>query len=552
MGASLADQPGGGGRGRRWRRWAVLLAAVALVVLLADCFDTNEVDKLPLALQRVQPLWLPGDWYLNQPQPHQGLFLELTGRLVRQVGFGAGALLIRLAGYGLWCAGALAVAEQLGLSLPWLLAGLALWLPRQGMVAGEWMLGSAEPKTFAYALLLLAFVSWRRGRPAWAGLMAGLAGSAHVLVGGYGALGLAGLALLQSGRSRWRWLARALPTAALGAWALYGPVLGRLRGLGPAGAPPPWGLSAAWLYGPFRHPHHLLPSSWGGGWLAALAVLLAWGLLGRWLAVALPGPALPANHRQACRHLWLWAGLALVPFGLGVLVSLLDPTGPLLQVYPFRLADTLVPLTVVLLGARLLQALAASRPGLVPLRRWGAGAVALVLALAAVISSRGVVLRPWRAFAPPPEKAALYGAVLARTPAGGRVLTPPGGFSDLALRTGRAQVVQFRQVPASLALLGDWARRLGALAGDGAVLGAGPGGAAAERRLVAAYGQLPPQALAALASRYGAVAVVTAAGQAGPPGWSAAVAGGPWQLWLPPPRQAGATPRPADGAPAAP
>jgi hypothetical protein len=544
--ASLADHPGGLGPGRRLGRGLVLLAAVALVVLLADCFDTNEADKLPLALQHVQPAWLPGDWYLNQPQPHQGLFLTLAGQVVRQVGFVAASLLIRLAGYALWCGGALALAEELALGLPWLLGGLALWLPRQGMVAGEWMLGSAEPKTFAYGLLLLAFVSWRRRRPVLAGLLAGLAGSAHVLVGGYGLLSLGALALLRpaSDRDRWRPLAAALPAAALGAFALYGPVLGRLRDPAAAGAAPPLGLSPEWLYGPFRHPHHLVPSTWGWGWLAVLAVLLLWAGLGRWLA----GGAvrlLPADQRQTCRDLWLWSALALVPFGLGLLVSLVDGGDRLLQVYPFRLADTLVPLTVVLLAARALQGLANrggwNRPPLGPAA--GRTALAVLLPVAAVLSSHGAVLRPWRAFAPPADKAELYRAVMAHTPAGGRLLMPPGGFSDLALRTGRAQVVQFRQVPGSLAVLGEWAGRLAALAGDPAVLQAGPGGAAAERRLVAAYGRLTPGQLAALAHRHGVAAVVTAAGQAGPGGWQRIDLESPWRLWLPPvPRQAGSQP----------
>ena len=88
---------------------------LALVLLLADWFDTNEADKLPLALQRIRTAWLPGDWYLNQPQPHQWLFLDLAGRLINQVGLVAGALLIRLAGYGLWGWGALALAAELGL-----------------------------------------------------------------------------------------------------------------------------------------------------------------------------------------------------------------------------------------------------------------------------------------------------------------------------------------------------------------------------------------------------------------------------------------------------
>ena len=500
-------------------------AAVAAVVLLADCFDTNEADKLPLALQRIRPDWLPLDWYLNQPQPHQWLFLDLAGRLLDGLGFVAGSLVIRLAGYALWCWGVVELAIELGLALPWLLAALALWLPRQGMVAGEWVLGSAEPKTFAYALLLLAFVSWRRGRSGWGGLQAGLACSAHVLVGGYGAITLAALAWIRARQRRWRWWL-ALAGVLLGAFALYQPVLGRLSEL--AGSMPvsAQSLSPDWLYVVFRHPHHLVPASWRTGWLAVVVVLLGWGWLGRWLARSAQ-LMLPAAELEACRELWLWSALALVPFGLGLLVSLLNPASLFVQLYPFRFADTLVPLALVLLGARALQAL-------VPLpRRLAAVGLPVLLGVAAVLSTHGTVLRPGQAYALPADKAELYQALMANTPQGGRVLTPPGGFSDLALRTSRAQVVQFRQVPGSMRLLGEWSKRLAELSGGEAVLQAGPGGAAAERRLVAAYGQLKPEQLAALACRYGVVAVVTREGQAGPPGWHRALPASPWWLWLP-------------------
>jgi len=522
----------------RWRRrlsqWLLLLVVVALVLLFTDWFDTNEADKLPLALQRIRPTWLPADWYLNQPQPHQWLFLELAGRLISQLGFVVGALVIRLAGYALWCWGVLALAAELGLGMPWLLAALALWLPRQGMVAGEWMLGSAEPKTFAYGLLLLAFVSWRQQRSLWAGLQAGLACSAHVLVGGYGALTLAGLAWWRSAHVRLRgWLA--LAAALVGALALYPPVLGRLAEL----ATPQAGVAPlfrpAWLYVVFRHPHHLVPSSWGKAWLAVVLVLAGWGLLGRWLVQAESRAALPAQEVGACLDLWRWSALALLPFTVGVLVSLVAPESLLLQLYPFRLADTLVPLSLALIGARALQATASHRFGSQRPPRWFAGAgVAVLVLLSAVFSSRGRVLRPWQLLALPPEKADLYRALQAGTPQGGRVLTPPGGFSDLALRTGRAPVVQFRQVPASMGLLREWSRRLADLAGGSDRLREGPGGAAAERRLMAAYTGLDSQALATLARRYGVVAVVTRSGQAGPQGWQRAQAGSAWWLWLPP------------------
>jgi hypothetical protein len=225
--------------------------------------------------------------------------------------------------------------------------------------------------------------------------------------------------------------------------------------------------------------------------------------------------------------LWLWSALALVPFGLGLLVSLVNPESFFVQLYPFRLADTLVPLALVLLGARTLQAL-------VPLPRWlAAVGLPVLLGVAAVLSTHGAVLRLGQAYALPANKAEVYRMLMANTPEGGRVLTPPGGFSDLALRTRRAQVVQFRQVPGSMRLLGEWAKRLAELSGGESVLRAGPGGTAAERRLVEAYSQLNPEQLGALARRYGVVAVVTREGQAGPQGWQRALQASPWWLWLP-------------------
>ena len=529
---SLSDQVGAACRRPRIRQGLLLLAAVSLVVLFADCFDTNEADKLPLALQHVQPTWLPRDWYLNQAQPHQWLFLDLAGRVLSQLGFVAGSLVIRLSGYALWCWGVLVLAAELGLGLPWLLAALALWLPRQGMVAGEWMLGSAEPKTFAYALVLLAFVSWRRGRSGLGGLQAGLACSAHVLVGGYGALTLAVLAWRRSVQQRCRG-GLALVAALVGAFALYKPVLGRVVELAMPVPALPQGLSPAWLYVVFRHPHHLVPSSWGKGWLVLLVVLAGWSVLGAWLARGAVR-RLPGHEAQACRDLWLWSALALVPFGVGLLASLVDADGVLLQLYPFRLADTLVPLTLVLLGARALQALVGSCA--IRSRVWPSlalvGLSALVL-VSAWLTSRGAVLRPWQASAVPEKKAPLYRALMASTPPGSRVLTPPGGFSDLALRTSRAQVVQFRLVPGSLRLLGAWSRRLADLAGGEAALSEGPGGAAAERRLIAAYASLSASDLATLARRYDVSAVVTHAGQPGPSGWQRAPVGSSWWLWLP-------------------
>jgi hypothetical protein len=65
---SLSDQVDALRSRRRLSQWLLLLVVVALVLLFTDWFDTNEADKLPLALQRIRQLgfvvgalarWLP-------------------------------------------------------------------------------------------------------------------------------------------------------------------------------------------------------------------------------------------------------------------------------------------------------------------------------------------------------------------------------------------------------------------------------------------------------------------------------------------------------------
>ncbi|WP_087068196.1 hypothetical protein [Cyanobium sp. NIES-981] len=186
----------------RWRSALAISLVVAALCLFDGNLDGNEAGKLALARQAVDPGWIPGDWYLNDSQGYQWLFQQLSGRVVGWLGFGPGSLLLRLLGYGLW--GWALAGFTVPLGLPPALAALAagLFSLQQGVVAAEWMVGSAEPKTFAYAALLLAYTAWRQRRWWPCGLYSGLACSFHLLVGGFGVLSLAGLTLLRAG---WRW-----------------------------------------------------------------------------------------------------------------------------------------------------------------------------------------------------------------------------------------------------------------------------------------------------------------------------------------------------------
>lgn len=156
--------------------WVVVMAVVVLSLLLDCNLLSNEADKLPLALRQVSPQWLPKDWYLGWPQSHQWLFQAIAGWPLRWLGFPLGSLLDRLLGYSLWSLGFASVTRRLGLWPVSSALALALFLPRQGLVAGEWMVGGAESKTWAYGLLLLAFALWSSGRRLnLAALLAGLA-----------------------------------------------------------------------------------------------------------------------------------------------------------------------------------------------------------------------------------------------------------------------------------------------------------------------------------------------------------------------------------------
>ena len=418
--------------------------------------------------------------------------------------------------------------------------GLALFLPRQGWLAGEWMVGGAEAKTWAYGLLLLAFALWcqgRRLRPA--ALLAGLACSFHALVGLYGA---AGLLLLEVQRRRRQsglpWhsgLGLLLLPFLLGAFALVQPMR-QQAGWGKASAESVQAGSpgVSWIYVQLRLPHHLAPLSWSSShWQAALGPLLILALvvtLWRWLCKRRPQLLAAAGLQPGVMAAFgAWVGLAAGLFVLGLIVAPFDPQGHWLRFYPFRLADSLLPLLLALLLTALLQVWLAGR-------KRGCG-LALALTVLLVASQApavhsGTLWLPGAAFEPRVQRRGLNVAIQALTPANSVLLTPPVGFEDLAWRLQRSTVVQFKLFPSQSLAIAEWYRRLTAVVG-GPPEQSGRLGFDAVDRLRDAYGRLSPEQLQSLARRYGVAAVVTTAEQAGPTGWRRGYRDPFWTLWQP-------------------
>ena len=500
-----------------------LFSLICLCQLGQSLLGSNEAGKLALALQQVDPGWNPNDWYLNRPQSYQWLFQQISGHVLLWFGVGPGALLSRIVGYAAWSWGAAAVCIELGLSVWMSLGAVALFLSHQSLVAREWMLGSAEPKTLAYAALLLAFVAWRR-RHFWAmGFCSGLACSFHILVGFYGGAALALAVALADRRKALsaQWL-RATTGLILGGLPI-GFVLAQHQPAGLLSTPQQGdGPSMSWIYTYLRNPHHLVPSSWSVEEWSQAVFWLGLFALACWCSREANG-----SDAASRRSLAIWGALTLVPFVLGLCISLWDTGGTLLRFYPFRVADSVIPLCTTLLLASQLER---SRPR--PARL-----IALITTVVVAVQSHTSWASEATRFHPAPntapdKQAKAYRWISAHTPRTIRILTPPSGFEDLTLLTGRANVAQFKQIPNRSADVREWFLRMQDLGGDPEFWRKSQG-FRSRKILVQGYARATPQQLQTLANNYQAEMVVTLGRQAGPPGWRSTYVEKAFSLWQP-------------------
>ena len=504
---------------------AALLTLLVLCLLGQENFGSNEAGKLALALQQIRPDWNPNDWYLTTPQHYQWLFQQIAGQLLDHLGITWGSLAIRIAGYSLWSWAVAGLCIQMGLNPALSLGAVGGFLLDQSVISREWMIGGAEPKTFAYAALILAFSAWRRQQLWVGGYWSGLACSFHVLVGGYGSLGLAGLAWIRRRRQSLQPLYRLWIGLAIGLIPLMA-ALG-IAILNPPSDPEafsgqtlPESLSAAWIYTYLRNPHHLVPGSWSpSDWIYAVLWL---GLFAAacWL-VSRNGPT-----QNDCRQdLALWVTLSLIPFAVGLAISPWDHQGSWLRFYPFRVADSLLPLCTCLLIASEIQ------------RRTKRIGSSLALVLAVIITTQqGTSWMPswserWASgFQANPEKQALYVWIKEHTASASTVMAPPSGFEDLALITGRAGVGQFKQIPNRSSDVQLWFRRMQDLSGNPDFWRQATG-MQTRKVLVRGYTELKPVELDRLNQRFGSQIMILAKGQEAPAGWAEQLSTASWTLW---------------------
>ncbi|HEU0043635.1 hypothetical protein [Sphingomonas sp.] len=243
----------------------ILIVALALVPIPYG-WNGNEENYLLLAYRWWAPLTAsPFDAVVDHGASG-GKFLafSLFGLAVSLLGFELGRLALTVLLIGLLACGLTRLSRAFGLSAIQALTALALFcLTRQSVMGGEWILVTAEAKSFAYAFAMLALANAVELRPVRTTVYAGVSFYLLFLIGAFWfAAALVGFVLAGG---RWRVALAMVAVFMIAAAPLLLTLIDVQRQF--ASTPAPSGLPHAdYIYAALRAPHHLAPFAAEGGW----------------------------------------------------------------------------------------------------------------------------------------------------------------------------------------------------------------------------------------------------------------------------------------------
>lgn len=435
--------------------------------------DVNESHYLVKAKHFWNPDWAAGDFFLQSPAARGGsslseshfVFYVLTGWPTRFVSLYAYAALGRALCW-LFMAYAWRRLSVALLPAPWLAplsAALFVALSENFQMAGEWVVGGLEAKELAYPFVFLALAAMVAGRYQRAMLWTGVASAIHILVGGWVAVVI--VAVWLGDRAQ-----RPAPREFLKTLAMFAPLA--LIGALPALALD-WGADrkvvaeTRYLYVFQRLPHHLLP-----GYFPIDAVTRFTLAFGAWVFFSWRGPGEPRWRRlQRCvLYAVAIAAAGVVLFWLAWNHPALE--AQLMRYYWFRLADAILPLGLAL--AWLGWAATTATTFRIPhsaFRIPSAFFVPLLFSLIYLASHGYEVARAARPRSDAASKVYDYQSWLdvcawveRNTPADALFITPRGA-QTFKWRTGRAEVVNWKDLPQDARGIAEWWRRMTAIYG---------------------------------------------------------------------------------------
>lgn len=354
----------------------VLLIFVLFFVLAGGAApDVNEAHYLSKAKHYWNPDWCRGDLFLESADAHL-VFYWTIGWLTRFFSLEAVAWIGRCVTWLLlaWSWRRLSVALVPGRLWPLLTAALFAMLLRLSHLAGEWVIGGIEAKSFAFVFFFLGLEALVRGRWPRVWVLFGAASAFHVLVGGWSVIaGIIAWLLAKNDRPRFFTMLPALSLGGIIALAGLLPGLMLTSGIDADAV-----TEANEIYVHQRLAHHLLfhrilaqQITLDFTYLGASPVTLPYSHLFfvRHLAFIAVGVSLWRFVRpgEAASRLYYFAAGAIAIAGVGILLDQATMhhealSAKLMRYYWFRLSDAMVPLSVALLSAQAIQKLKVSRP----------------------------------------------------------------------------------------------------------------------------------------------------------------------------------------------
>ena len=317
------------------------VAVFILVILRSFVFRLigNESVYLLPARRLIDPTFLANDWTVGAGAGGGSLSIVFSSLMTPLWLLLKDSLAVALTGRVLVWILLLYALARLGkqIEIQWyaFTFGIGIWLfSGQSLAAGEWMFGGVEQKCLAYAFLILSLASLIQSQIIRAGIFCGLSICCHVLVGGYGAIALT-TALLVCRREYgfWRVVKFALTAAVIGLPLLL--IAIQYTALGSSSdIPVQPGINIESFLVVFRNPHHLDPNYFLDP--KRLIEVILYGIC-TYFAVTF------TVARTKAKLLLAFLGVLLAIFIAGLVARQVEAFW-FLEYYPFRVADTLLPL----------------------------------------------------------------------------------------------------------------------------------------------------------------------------------------------------------------
>ena len=304
--------------------------------------EINEAQYLSKARHFWNPDWCGPDHFLNSTNTHY-VFYVTFGWLTQLFSLSTSAWVGRLVGWTLlawsWHRVSRQFCSQFGVSI--IAAGLWLFLIRKFNMAGEWIVGGIEAKTFAYVFVFLGLEALVRNRWNRVWIYFGFASAFHVLVGGWSVVAAA-IGYAMALRYRRPQKSDVFPGLLIGGVISLAGVLPVFI-VSPDVTPEEFTMGVD-HYVFYRLRHHLVPRDFPVRYVARFLVLTA-----LW-AVA----AFKSRRDEKCWRITtiVIGSLVIALFGalIDVFIGHIRPiASQLLRFYWFRLSDVFVPIGCSLL-----------------------------------------------------------------------------------------------------------------------------------------------------------------------------------------------------------